>query len=118
MADLQRQYGQWGPTVLSPMMSLSRRERRERQRELDAQREGGRAVDMLGRFLGEQATDEARRRRRRLLTSVQRLMWARTMLPLAEGACINSAGDSNPVVPPNLDLIRGVGESALLSAAR
>ena len=105
---------------MSPMMSLSRRERRERQRELDAQREGGRAVDdMLGRFLGEEATDEARRRRRRLLTSVQRLMWARTMLPLAEGACIiNAAGDSNPVVPPNLDLIRGVGESALLSAAR
>ena len=77
------------------------------------------AVDTIGRFLREQATDEARRRRQRLLTCVQRLMWARLLLLPPPPACQSAAGDlkSSLMVPLNMDLIRRVGESPLLSAA-
>lgn len=72
-------------------------------------------TDILGDFLSDQATYEAKRRRQGLLTCVQRLMWARILLrsdPSHDGSGV----DAGHLVLSNLDLIQQVGECPLLSA--
>ena len=74
--------------------------------------------DTLGEFLIEQAIPETKWRRQCLLTCIQRLMWARSLLATHELLRDDGSGvDSDrQLVPPNLDIISKVGECPLLGA--